>query len=70
MNRRLNLLAAAVILAGSSLLATPRAAHATYYDPFRGVGGGVTYCCNTGRVTRCCSTTGCLTRDGVCLIVQ
>jgi len=67
---RLNLLAAAVILAGASLLAEPRAAHATYYDPFRPTDVAVTYCCSTGNTARCCSTTGCMTRDGVCLVAR
>jgi hypothetical protein len=70
MNRRLNLFAAAVILGGSSLLAGPRPASATYYDPYRDIAGPVTYCCTTGRSTRCCSPTGCMTREGVCLVVQ
>jgi len=70
MNRRLNLLAAAVILGGTSQLAAPRAAHATYYDPFRVTTDAVTYCCSTGNNARCCSSTGCMTRDGVCLIVR
>lgn len=69
MNRRLNLLAAAVILGGTSLLAAPRAAHATYLDPFRVTTDAVTYCCVTG-TTRCCSSTGCMTREGVCLVVR
>ena len=67
---RENLLAAAVILGGASLLAGPRAAHATYYDPFRLVADGVTYCCSTGNSARCCSTSGCMSRDGVCVVVR
>ena len=70
MNRRLSLLAAAVILGGASLLAEPRAAHATYYDPFRATAVAVTYCCSTGINARCCSSTGCMTREGVCLTVR
>ena len=67
MNRRLNLFAAVVILGGSSLLAGPRPAHATYLDPFREVDRPITYCCTTGRTTRCCFSTGCTTVEGVCL---
>jgi hypothetical protein len=67
MNRRLNLLAAAVIFGGVSSLAEPRPAHATYIDPFRAE-VGVTYCCRSGTTARCCSSTGCMTRDGVCLV--
>ena len=70
MNRRLNLLAAAIILGGTSLLAGPRAAHATYLDPFRVTADAVTYCCYSGTNARCCSNTGCMSRDGVCLIVR
>jgi len=69
MNRRLNLLAAAIILGGTSQLAAPRAAHATYYDPFRVTDDGATYCCRTGQ-TRCCFSTGCMTREGTCLVVR
>jgi hypothetical protein len=68
MNRRLNLLAAAIILGGTSQLAAPRAAHATYLDPFR-VTDGVSYCCRTGE-TRCCFSTGCMSREGTCLVVR
>lgn len=70
MNRPLNLLAAAVILGGSSLLAHPRPAHATYFDPYRAAASSVTYCCTTGDSARCCSSTGCTTRDGVCLVIR
>jgi hypothetical protein len=70
MNRRLNLLAVAVILGGASLLGGPRAAHATYYDPYRLVADGVTYCCRTGDNVRCCSSTGCMSKDGVCIMVR
>ncbi|MFL5383032.1 MAG: hypothetical protein ACJ8GN_10995 [Longimicrobiaceae bacterium] len=70
MNRHLNLLAAAVILGGASLLAHPRSAHATYFDPFRAAAGGVTYCCTTGDSARCCSSSGCMTREGVCLVIR
>jgi hypothetical protein len=72
MNRRLNLLAAAVILGGTSLLATPRAAHATYLDPWRltAPADGVTYCCRTGDNARCCSATGCMSKDGVCIVLR
>jgi hypothetical protein len=70
MNRRLNLLAAAVILGGTSLLAKPRAAHATYLDPWRVTTEGVTYCCRSGDTARCCSSTGCMSREGVCLVVR
>jgi hypothetical protein len=70
MNRHLNLLAAAVILGGASLLANPRPAHATYLDPFRAAAGGTSYCCTTGNTARCCSTTGCMTREGVCLVLR
>jgi len=70
MNRHLNLLAAAVILGGASLLAHPRPAHATYLDPFRVAISGVSYCCTTGTSARCCSTTGCMTREGVCLVIR
>ena len=69
MNRRLNLLAAAVILGGISLFAEPQPAHATYADPLKAI-IGVTYCCSTGNTARCCSTTGCMTREGVCLVVR
>jgi len=70
MNRHLNLLAAAVILGGASLLAQPRPAHATYYDPFRRAAETVTYCCTTGDSARCCSNVGCMTREGVCLVMR
>lgn len=69
MNRRINLFTAAVVLGGASLLATPRAAHATYLDPFRRADYGVAYCCRTGD-TRCCSSSGCMTREGICLVVN
>jgi hypothetical protein len=66
---RLNLLAAAVIVVGASLLGDAPAAHATYLDPWREPAGPITYCCNTGRATRCCFSTGCATSDGLCLKV-
>jgi hypothetical protein len=70
MNRRLNLLAVAVILGGASLLTAPLTAHATYLDPFRVAVDGVSYCCSTGTTARCCSMTGCMSRDGVCIVVR
>lgn len=69
MNRRLNLLAGAIILGGMSSLTAPRPASATYLDPFRAA-DGVSYCCTSGPTARCCSTTGCMTREGVCLVVR
>jgi hypothetical protein len=69
MNRRLNLLAAAVILGGTSQLAAPRTAQATYYDPWR-ADTGVIYCCSTGNNARCCSATGCMSKEGVCIVVR
>jgi hypothetical protein len=69
MNRRLNLLAAAVIFGGISTFAEPRPAHATYADPLKAI-IGVTYCCTTGTTARCCSSTGCMTKEGVCLVAR
>jgi hypothetical protein len=67
MDRRLNLLAASVIVAGISTLAAPRPAHATYVNPIRT--WGVTYCCTTGSNT-CCGNYGCMTKEGACLIIM
>lgn len=67
MNRRTNLLAAAVIVGGFSLLGEPPAASATYLDPFRGSGTAINYCCSTGRANRCCSPTGCATTESFCV---
>jgi hypothetical protein len=70
MNRRTNFLAAAVIVGGFSLLDEPPTASATYLDPFRGTDTAISYCCSTGRATRCCAPTGCTTHDGVCLVMR
>ena len=73
MNLRIDLLAAAVILAGATALVQPAPAHATYISPFevaaRTGSGGVVYCCQTGDTAKCCSSTGCATRDGFCISV-
>lgn len=70
MNRRLDLLAGAVILAGAGILGQPTQAHATYLNPWSNPSEGVLYCCSTPPTARCCSTTGCMTRDGVCLVLR
>ena len=71
MSRRIDLLAGAVILAGAGVLGRPEAAHATYLNPWSRPGdSGVVYCCETPPTTRCCSSTGCMTRDGLCLVVR
>ena len=71
MTRRIDLLAGAVILAGATALGQPAPAHATYYDPWtRPSEGGVLYCCDTRPTARCCSQTGCMTKDGLCLVVK
>jgi len=73
MNLRIDLLAAAVILAGATTLGGPTPAHATYLNPLevaaRSGSGGVIYCCKTSPTAECCSNTGCATRDGFCISV-
>lgn len=70
MNRRLDLLAGAVILAGATALSDPGTAHATYFNPWTHPDGGTLYCCRTPPTAQCCSTTGCMTREGICLVVR
>lgn len=72
MNLRIDLLAAAVILAGATTLVQPTPAHATYMNPLDAAarsGSGVVYCCRTPPTAECCSNTGCATRDGFCIVV-
>lgn len=71
MSRRIDLLAGAVILTGAGILGRPAAAHATYLNPWhRAVDSGVVYCCETRPTAKCCSHTGCMTRDGLCLVAR
>lgn len=70
MSRRIDLLAGAVILAGAGILGRPTAAHATYLNPWARAVDGVVYCCETRPTAKCCSSTGCMTRDGLCLVVR
>ena len=67
MRRRLNLLAVAVISAGSGLLAAPAPLQATYLAPklFQ-----VESCCDAigpyGIIYHCCSDTGCIVTSRGC----
>ena len=70
MNRRLDLLAGAVILAGPGVLRQPDKAHATYLNPLDRPSEGVLYCCTTQPTARCCSSTGCMAKDGACIVVR
>lgn len=71
MSRRIDLLAVAVILAGAGIVGRPAAANATYLNLWdRAVDTGVVYCCSTPPTSKCCSSTGCMTRDGLCLVVR
>lgn len=71
MSRRIDLLAVAVILAGTGIVGRPAAANATYLNLWdRAVDTGVVYCCSTPPTAKCCSSTGCMTRDGLCLVVR
>ena len=51
-------------------LGQPGTAHATYLNPWTRPDEGVLYCCETGPTAHCCSRTGCMTKNGVCLIVR
>jgi hypothetical protein len=66
MRTRIRLLALAVVATGGGILASPRAAHATYSPP-----PPTLYCCcevsNGACVTRCCSTRGCTVTGNGCL---
>jgi hypothetical protein len=75
MNLRIDLLAGAVILAGATTLGHPAQAHATYLNPLdaaanSGSSSGVVYCCKTGDTAQCCSSTGCATREGMCISIR
>jgi hypothetical protein len=70
MSRRIDLLAGAVILAGAGILGRPAAAHATYLNVWDRPDSGVLYCCETRPTAKCCSNSGCMTRDGLCLVVR
>lgn len=65
MRNRIRLLALAVVAIGGGILASPRAAHATYRPP------PTLYCCcemvGGDCVTRCCSTRGCTSNGNGCL---
>ena len=71
MSRRIDLLAGAVILAGVGIVGRPDAADATYLNLWdRAVDTGVVYCCSTPPTAKCCATSGCMTRDGLCLVLR
>lgn len=64
MRNRIRLLALAVVAAGGGILASPRAAHATYQPP------PLPYCCceiSGGQcINRCCSLIGCSINGNGC----
>lgn len=71
MKKLLNLLALAVVCAGSAILSRPAPANATYFNPWTGGGGsgggsGIIYCCESANTASCCYATGCQTRAGMC----
>jgi hypothetical protein len=74
MNLRIDLLAGAVILAGATTLGHPAQAHATYLNPLDAAANsgssGMIYCCSTPPTAQCCSSTGCATRDGMCISLR
>ena len=68
MKRRVDWLAAAIIVAGGALLARPEAARATYLPPDGGDTGGITYCCRAPESsTYCCFSTGCRITSSGCI---